>query len=524
MTAVQPPKSPSPLPAAMRSTPRLRSVAVMGYRFHPAQPRREMMLLIAGVLLGLGLRLGAWHSGRSLWIDEAMLALNIIDRSAAELLQPLDYNQGAPIGFLFAVKAAVVVFGASEESLRLVPLVASLAGLVGFAVLAWRLLPPAAAGLAVALCAVSPHLISYAAECKQYASDAAVTIGLGVVAQGVLQGRGGWRWGLLAAAGVVAVWCSHPAVFILGGIGTTLIFSAAMARDRPRLLAALGAIAAWLASFTFCYFLSLKDLSQNRYLTQYWSDHFWPVPPRSLRDVTWLVEHALQFFTQPGGFGHTFVPLGGFAAVLALLGWRDWLRENRVVACALVLPVVWVVVASGLQKYPVGGRLMLFWVPVALLLVARGAGSVMSRLHTTHPLAAWLLGTALLAAPGGDTVGELRRPSRLEELAPVLREVRNHWQPGDRAYVYYGAIPAFRYYTRHEPWPAAAVVYGHEHRGNPTGYRDELACLRGRVWLIVSHRHGDEETLLRTWLSSRGPCEQVVQYPGAAAYYYRLPE
>jgi hypothetical protein len=483
-----------------------------------------MMLLIAGVLLGLGLRLAAWHSGRSLWIDEAMLALNIVERSAADLLQPLDYNQGAPIGFLFAVKAAVAAFGTSEQSLRLVPLVASVVGLVGFAVWAWRLLPPAAAWLAVALFAVSPHLISYAGECKQYAGDAAVTIGLFTVAMGVMQGRGGWRWGLLAAAGAVAVWCSHPAVFILGGIGTALVWSAAMVRDRPRLLATLGTLAAWLASFTLCYFLSLKDLSQNRYLTQYWTDHFWPVPPRSLRDVTWLAEHALQFFTQPGGFGQTLVPLGGWAVVLALLGWRDWLRENRVVACALVLPVVWVVVASGLQKYPVGGRLMLFWVPVALLLVARGAGSVMRSLHTTHPLAAWLLGGALLAAPLGDTLGELRRPSRSEELAPVLREVRNHWQPGDRAYVYYGAIPAFRYYTRNEPWPAAAVVYGHEHRGDPTGYRDELASLRGRVWLIVSHRHGDEETLIRTWLACRGPCERAVQYPGAAAYCHRLPE
>lgn len=524
MTTANPPQVPSsPTALPTRLALRLRPLAIVrGSSVAPAS-RWGLFVVIVLVVLGCGGRLAAWSRERSLWIDEAMLALNLIERSPPELLQPLDYNQGAPPGFLVAVKVAMGLGGSAEWALRLVPMVASLVGLVGFAVLAWRLLPAPAAQIAVALGAGSPHLISYAGECKQYAGDATVTIGLFLAAMGVLQGRGGWRWALLAFGGAIAVWCSHPAVFILGGIGTALGLQAVQTRHRSRRRAVLVTISTWLVSFTLCYFLCLKELSQNHDLTRYWTDHFWPLPPQSLGDLTWLVEHALQFFTQPGGFGGTLVPLGGLAAVLALIGWREWLREHWVMGLAAVGPIAWLLVASGLQKYPVGGRLMLFWVPVALLLVARGAWSVINILDATHPWAARLLLGVLVLAPWAEAVVELRRPARCEELAPVLQRLRGEWQPGEQVYVYYGAIPAFRYYTRNEPWPAA-VVYGGEHRGRPAGYRDELAGLRGPVWLIVSHRHGDEEAVIRTWLACRGVCEREIHAPGAAAYRYRLPD
>jgi hypothetical protein len=57
------------------------------------------------LILGLGLRL-AQYAGRSLWLDEALLALNIIHRPIGGLFRVLDYHQGAPLGFLLLEKMA----------------------------------------------------------------------------------------------------------------------------------------------------------------------------------------------------------------------------------------------------------------------------------------------------------------------------------------------------------------------------------------------------------------------------------
>jgi hypothetical protein len=50
--------------------------------------------------VGVLLRVIAYLKDRSMWFDEAMLAHNIVTRSFAGLVKPLDYAQGAPVGYL----------------------------------------------------------------------------------------------------------------------------------------------------------------------------------------------------------------------------------------------------------------------------------------------------------------------------------------------------------------------------------------------------------------------------------------
>jgi len=85
-------------------------------------------IVIAGSLV----RLVHYINNRSLWLDESMLARNILDRGPLELLQPLKFDQGAPVLFLQLVKLVTFVFGSGELALRLVPLVGSLVSLILF--------------------------------------------------------------------------------------------------------------------------------------------------------------------------------------------------------------------------------------------------------------------------------------------------------------------------------------------------------------------------------------------------------
>ena len=136
------------------------------------------VLVVFCVLIGFAFRVGVYVRDSSLWIDEAMLALNVVNRSPAELMKPLDWNQGAPLGFLMASKAAIALLGDNERAMRTIPFLASLAGLWIFPAFANRAMPIRIARLATILFALSPNLIGYAAEFKQYELDATIAVGL----------------------------------------------------------------------------------------------------------------------------------------------------------------------------------------------------------------------------------------------------------------------------------------------------------------------------------------------------------
>src|SRR5262245_35146626 len=84
------------------------------------------------IAFGVLLRAAWYRFNPSLYVDEAALALNFMNRSFAGLFAPLDSNQGAPVGFLILERLAYLVVGDSEYALRLVPLLFSIASLLLF--------------------------------------------------------------------------------------------------------------------------------------------------------------------------------------------------------------------------------------------------------------------------------------------------------------------------------------------------------------------------------------------------------
>jgi uncharacterized membrane protein len=128
------------------------------------------------IVLGIVLRLTQYLIDRSLWYDEALLALNILHRPLREIFQPLQYHQGAPIGFLVLEKLATTLAGKSELALRIVPFAAGIASLFLFSHVAKLFVSAKSALLALLLFALCPSLVYYSSEVKQYSSDVAVTL------------------------------------------------------------------------------------------------------------------------------------------------------------------------------------------------------------------------------------------------------------------------------------------------------------------------------------------------------------
>jgi hypothetical protein len=94
--------------------------------------QRLWLLTSAFLVLGVMLRLIRYLQNFPLWGDEAFLAVHFLRGGYLELLQPLGFGQVAPPLFCWVVRLNITVLGFSESSLRLFPLVCSIASMFVF--------------------------------------------------------------------------------------------------------------------------------------------------------------------------------------------------------------------------------------------------------------------------------------------------------------------------------------------------------------------------------------------------------
>jgi hypothetical protein len=480
------------------------------------------ILISAGIVL----RLAQYLANRSLWLDEASLALNIVNRSFGEMLQPLDYDQSAPIGFLMVEKAAFLALGNNEYALRLFPLLSGISSMFLFALLARRCLRPKAVPVALGLFAILAPLIYYSSEVKQYSGDVAIATLLYLVTLEAMRddlsaARAAW----LGFVGGTAIWFSHPAVFLLAGAGTTLLLGFLTRKEWTKAGILSVPILIWGASFAVLYFVSLRHLVVNRGLLAYWELGFAPFPPGSLGDVRWYIDRFFNIFNETTGFYFS-----GIAAIAFLAGFMAISSGNYQNALLLSSPIVFALAASTLHKYPFIGRLTLFAVPTVVLFVAAGAERIIEKTHQWSATGGYIFLGLLCLHPLSSAGYHLIHPQEREEIKPVMSYVMANRRPGDMLYLYYGSISAFRYYSERYGFRDGDYIVGKIGRNNWKVYDKDLDRLRGhkRVWLLFSHiwkfSGVDEEQYFLNHLGSIGTRLDAMKRKGASVYLYDLGE
>jgi uncharacterized membrane protein len=359
-----------------------RNATLVGKMF-PSGSRLELAGIFCLVLLGVALRLRQYVYNRSLWFDEATLALNVIHRDVWTLLsEPLKHVQTAPPGFLVAARSIAVTLGPFDCALRLIPLIAGVAVVLLGVLLARRELTSTVARLTfVGLVALSPVLIFYSSEFKQYSSDVLAAIALLTVFSYRSSPHGTW---LLAGTGFVALVCSLPAVFVAAPVGVFLLYEAVKARRYDQ-VALVGL--AWLAGVALHGAYVLQAGVHHDLMMGFWRKFggFPPYPLKSVSDLLWYPEAFLRFaymafktphfagphsdeaLSSPAGFGLAIAS----AASLALAFSRR--RPMGLVAAAAILLTL---VASGFEIYPFSTRLVLFLVPLAFLVIAAAIDAI----------------------------------------------------------------------------------------------------------------------------------------------------
>ncbi|MCS6994150.1 MAG: glycosyltransferase family 39 protein, partial [Anaerolineales bacterium] len=423
---------------------------------------------------------------------------------------------GAPVGFLLLEKLVVTLLGDGERALRLLPFLAGCASLILFYLLARQFLSPAGLLTALALLAISPMLVYYASEVKQYSSDVFVALLLLYLFTRPWSQRLSYGW---LVAGLLASWFSHPAVFVLAAIGLMLLWQH---RQRPWPVLMLGA--AWLASIGLLYLVNLRGLAQNDSLRAYWGEYFHRDPLTALTGL----------FANPAGLTLAPALLVGMALIGAgfLVFQKTGLHahsdspehallqpRNPALVFLLVFGVTYL--ASWLELYPFARRMILFLVPLVYLLSGAAVDFLWHtplRLRFFSRLAAVLLAGFLLYQPLVISTQDFFASVYPEHIRPAVSYLNANYREGDVVYVYYWAVPAFRYYAD----PEIPYLAGQRPKDLHILLK-ELDSLRGqaRVWVLFSHVTdiNDHDGLVAHLDTIGQRLDQVVE-PLANVYLY----
>jgi len=482
-------------------------------------------ILAALIFLALGMALRLWYyfDARSLFIDEANLALNISELSYAGFFQPLRYQQYAPPFFLAATKFTVQWMGNHEWALRLWPLAGSLALLPLVHALGQRLaLAPAVRWFPMAMLALSPFLLRYGTEVKQYSTDAAIALGVALMALSLpaegLRSRHYWLWALV---GGLSLWFSMPAVFVLCGAGAYYLYGFVQQKGWAglRFFGIVGAF--WAFSFLLLYFAVLQAGLSRPELLDYHAPYFFPTS--LLAPEAWRQLGRIFYGLLSPVLGYTVVGLISGIALL-LYGCCCLARQRPGVFLLLAVPILACFAAAALHRFSLIPRVALFLMPFLLVLASYGASEAWKKSGRYARLA--LLALLILeASPFFDSVQHLGKPMDVENLKGVLQQARAEGKAGP-AYIDFEAAPAYRYYSerhfRKEDYALPdAVLLNWDTDLGPL--LNQQAGAPG-FWLLFSHLVSEEprEKMTRMREVAEKVAEEKlrIEKTGAGGYWY----
>lgn len=457
---------------------------------------------------GLFLRVWAFWRSPALWDDELSLSINVVRMGYLDLLQPLQFAQSAPVGFLWLQRLSVDIFGPGERSLRLPALITGLATLPLLWLVARRVAGEWAGALALALASLSPYCVRYTNEAKQYGVEAFVSAVL--LAAALFYPRRDLKFSSfagLAALGCGAIALSNASIFGLAALAWLLAMDGGHLREgRDRWW--LGwTCTIWAGSFGLSYALfHSADVQYGGYFTRF----FAPVRITEQPDVLAASLSVLHGFLDPlfALDQRMPAPLLVLAAALLVIGIGEiWIAGERRIA--LLAPLAFVLLAGLAGKWYMVARLMMFTAPLVAVLLAAGSVRVASLFSRLRHQELAVAGISILLLVFPVKADRYTSSHPLSFARQGVAFARRQMRPGDVVYLYSKAVPAWMFYSTdwRRPdrdrleWLAAASLLTGPNGGNIPS-RGHKVVLEGwdlrrpyrDAWELV----GEPEGILRT--------------------------
>jgi len=441
------------------------------------------IILTTFILLGLLISLVDLLHNKSLWLDEACLALNIVSKSYLDLLTPLDDGQVAPIGFLFTEKLLTDVFGTHDWALRIFPFFSFILSIILFFFLNNRLFKSAkVALLSCALFSLNFTLINYSTEVKQYSIDVLVAILIVLSCLKFHSNKNTLAIFLHTCIGGIAIWYSNVAVIVLITVAIYDIYYSLFNNDKKEWTIFIP-ILIWITSFTTYYLLFIYNHPHTNNMVNYWDAHFLPNNIFSQEFYIFLYHKARMIFANLlNTNGLWLIALLFYSIGIFLL-----LQEKKInYLYILFFPIIIHLGLSFFSLYPFYERFLLYQIPFIIIPISYGAILISSHFKNYHVLKIII---CLLLIYTYNLIQSPRIDE--EEIKKSLTYINTHIEATDNIYVYYSSVPAFKFYkkTYHNIKKENTIHFGSFSRANREKYISEITRIPNNAWLIFSHMY-----------------------------------
>jgi hypothetical protein len=440
--------------------------------------RQRSWWWIGGFLLLLSLPARFASMKQSLWLDEAWVANSLLEPSLHDVFYEKAWSQSSPPLFLLLERWFMSAAGASEAAMRILPLVASLAGLMvaGTAMRRWLSAP--ASLLAFTLLAANYWLIKYPQQIKQYATDFLVSaVLLWLMGNYLGNCESSRNWTALLTATVAGWFLSWTTLFWMPAVLVCSAIGRGSSEDQgPRLRDLFSIRTAWAAGFLALVVVFSRSVFIAPNLTP---DIFAYYRPDYLDPLHSLISLEKVIYTLGlllGAMKNTAVALGlaagllaAYAAYRAIAESRAGNHLGRMILLAGVSPLCAVLTAGAVHAYPVlhYPRMLMCVLPSLALLLGFGIEALLAPVvrpqRELKPAVSIAIAAICFMGILASQFVYFRYPRPAEENRPALAFIKSQFEPDDLLFVHGGMYEQFKFYRHALDFSPHRLYLGKDH-------------------------------------------------------------
>jgi len=481
----------------------------------------QFEILIYGILFG-GVFIRLYQlDWRSFWLDEAIFANILVKTNIKQIFDINLYSKGAPFTppiFTIILHFISRIVEPNEFNLRILPAFSGILCLPLIYILTKRFFDKHTASIALFLCSFNSYFIFFSRELKQYTTEALFTLLAIYVAEKAMETNNKRTLVFFIIFCIISFGFSHSFIFILPVISIFVYLKLIEKRSHYSSLALLNLIFGFI-SFSLYYLLFIRNYISD-ILIEYWAESY--VDYSSISNfIMWHFSKAYLLLSYYCSFPKA---LGIFHEIwiiiilsILFLGIVTCYQQRSRFFIYLIGPLCLAYLAAWLQKYPLSPRTYLFILPLLLIALAVGLRRIQLILKEVRvtPLLISLLSFFLACIYVFKPLYKYvifydKEYMRVEQLRPVLEQVKNQISENDFVNIHPRASIAYEFY---ENILNKKVIHGHI---------NDLSFYDGnkRVWIIFTHLNEPQRKEYIKGISNERELLLTIFEPGASAYLF----